>query len=68
MPFRQSQGHPALPDATVGPRPDEGREVPLPEPYDFDASLRFVPFGLYDPTCRRGPGGLWRADRAPPGR
>ncbi len=25
-------------------------------PYDFDESLRFVPFGRYDPTCRRGPG------------
>jgi 3-methyladenine DNA glycosylase/8-oxoguanine DNA glycosylase len=29
--------------------------------------LRFVPFGLFDPTCRRGPGTLWRADRAPTG-
>jgi 3-methyladenine DNA glycosylase/8-oxoguanine DNA glycosylase len=56
-----------MPDASVGPPPDEEREIRLPRPYDFDASLRFVPFGLYDPTCRRGPGVLWRADRAPTG-
>jgi 3-methyladenine DNA glycosylase/8-oxoguanine DNA glycosylase len=67
MTVRQSQGRPALPDAAAGPRPDDAREVPLPRPYDFDASLRFVPFGLFDPTCRRGPGVLWRADRAPTG-
>jgi 3-methyladenine DNA glycosylase/8-oxoguanine DNA glycosylase len=36
-------------------------------PYDFDQSTLFVPFGLYDPTCRRGPGVLWRAGHAPAG-
>ena len=46
-----------------GPAPDQTRVVALPRPYDFDASLRFVPFGLHDPSCRRGPGVLWRAAR-----
>jgi 3-methyladenine DNA glycosylase/8-oxoguanine DNA glycosylase len=36
-------------------------------PYDFDESLRFVPFGPYDPCCRRGPGRLWKAGHAPGG-
>jgi 3-methyladenine DNA glycosylase/8-oxoguanine DNA glycosylase len=45
----------------------ESREIPLPRPYDLDASLRFVPFGLHDPTCRRGPGVLWRAGHTPRG-
>jgi 3-methyladenine DNA glycosylase/8-oxoguanine DNA glycosylase len=36
-------------------------------PYDFDESLRFVPFGRYDPTCRRGPARLWKAARTPDG-
>jgi 3-methyladenine DNA glycosylase/8-oxoguanine DNA glycosylase len=45
----------------------ETREVPLPRPYDLDASLRFVPFGLHDPTCRRGSGVLWRAAHTPRG-
>jgi 3-methyladenine DNA glycosylase/8-oxoguanine DNA glycosylase len=31
--------------------------------YDLDESLRFVPFGLWDPTCRRAPGRLWKAAR-----
>jgi len=47
--------------------PDETRELALPRPYDFDASLRFLPFGLYDPSCRRGPGTLWQATRTPAG-
>ena len=46
-----------------GPAPDQTRVAALPRPYDFDASLRFVPFGLHDPSCRRGPGVLWRAAR-----
>ena len=29
--------------------------------------MRFLPFGLYDPSCRVGPGGLWRAARTPDG-
>jgi 3-methyladenine DNA glycosylase/8-oxoguanine DNA glycosylase len=45
----------------------ESREITLPRPYDLDASLRFVPFGLRDPTCRRGPGVLWRAGHTPRG-
>jgi len=36
-------------------------------PYGFDESLRFVPFGRYDPTCRRGPARLWKAARTPDG-
>jgi 3-methyladenine DNA glycosylase/8-oxoguanine DNA glycosylase len=36
-------------------------------PYDFDESLRFVPFGPYDPCCRRGPGQLWQAAHSPDG-
>jgi 3-methyladenine DNA glycosylase/8-oxoguanine DNA glycosylase len=55
---------PATPD---GPVADERLEVPLPRPYDFDTSLRFVPFGLYDPSCRRGPGTLWQATWTPDG-
>jgi hypothetical protein len=29
--------------------------------------VRFVPFGCYDPTCRRVPGRLWKAARTPEG-
>ena len=47
--------------------PDATRELALPRPYDFDASLRLLPFGLYDPSCRRGPGTLWQATRTPAG-
>jgi hypothetical protein len=47
--------------------PDATRELELPRPYDFDASLRFLPFGLDDPSCRRGPGTLWQATRTPAG-
>jgi 3-methyladenine DNA glycosylase/8-oxoguanine DNA glycosylase len=51
----------------AGPAPDATRVVEVPRPYDFDASLRFVPFGLHDPSCRLGPGVLWRAARTPEG-
>ncbi len=64
---RHEEERPATPGASAGPRPDETREVPLPRPYDFDASLRFVPFGLYDPSCRRWTGALWQAARTPAG-
>jgi 3-methyladenine DNA glycosylase/8-oxoguanine DNA glycosylase len=47
--------------------PDETRRVALPRPYDPDATLRFVPFGLYDPSCRRTPRTLWQATRTPDG-
>jgi 3-methyladenine DNA glycosylase/8-oxoguanine DNA glycosylase len=57
----------AAPVRPEGPGPDERLEVPLPHLYDFDASLRFVPFGLYDPSCRLGPGRLWQATRTPDG-
>lgn len=43
------------------------RSLEVEGPYDFDESLRFVPFGRYDPTCRRGPGRLWKAARTPDG-
>jgi 3-methyladenine DNA glycosylase/8-oxoguanine DNA glycosylase len=64
---RHDEERRAAPDASAGPHPDEVREVRLPRPYDLDASLRFVPFGLYDPSCRRGPGALWQAGRTPAG-
>jgi len=47
--------------------PDAERLLAVEGPYDFDESLRFVPFGRYDPACRRGPGRLWRAGRTPDG-
>jgi len=47
--------------------PDAERWLAVEGPYDFDESLRFVPFGRYDPACRRGPGRLWRAGRTPDG-
>jgi 3-methyladenine DNA glycosylase/8-oxoguanine DNA glycosylase len=50
-----------------GPSPDGERVLGVEGPYDFDESLRFVPFGRYDPTCHRGPGRLWRAGRTPDG-
>ena len=50
-----------------GPPPDGERSLGVEGPYDFDESLRFVPFGRYDPTCRRGPGQLWKAARTPDG-
>jgi 3-methyladenine DNA glycosylase/8-oxoguanine DNA glycosylase len=43
------------------------RSLEVEGPYDFDESVRFVPFGRYDPTCRRGPGQLWKAARTPDG-
>ncbi len=50
-----------------GPAADGERVLAVEGAYDFDESLRFVPFGLYDPTCRRGPGRLWKAARTPDG-
>jgi 3-methyladenine DNA glycosylase/8-oxoguanine DNA glycosylase len=43
------------------------RSFEVEGPYDFDESVRFVPFGRYDPTCRRGPARLWKAARTPHG-
>lgn len=50
-----------------GPAADGERLLAVRGPYDFDESLRFVPFGLYDPTCRRGPGRLRKAGWTPAG-
>ncbi len=50
-----------------GPLPDGERTLSVEGPFDFDESLRFVPFGRYDPTCRRGPARLWKAARTPDG-
>lgn len=47
--------------------PDAERRLDVPSAYDFDETHRFVPFGLYDPTCRRGPGRLWKAGHTPQG-
>jgi 3-methyladenine DNA glycosylase/8-oxoguanine DNA glycosylase len=49
------------------PLPNAERALRVEGPYDFDETLRFVPFGRYDPTCRRGPGRLWKAARTPDG-
>ena len=46
---------------------DAEQAFPVEGPYDFDESTRFVPFGPYDPTCRRGPGVLWKAGFTPEG-
>jgi 3-methyladenine DNA glycosylase/8-oxoguanine DNA glycosylase len=43
------------------------RFLPVEGVYDFDESLRFLPFGLSDPTCRRAPGRLWKAARTAEG-
>ena len=50
-----------------GPLPEGERTLGVERPYDFDESLRFVPFGRYDPTCRRGPAQLWKGARTPDG-
>jgi 3-methyladenine DNA glycosylase/8-oxoguanine DNA glycosylase len=50
-----------------GPPPEGERTLAVEHPYHFDESLRFVPFGPYDPTCRRGPARLWKAARTPDG-
>jgi 3-methyladenine DNA glycosylase/8-oxoguanine DNA glycosylase len=50
-----------------GPAADGERALAVEGAHDFDESLRFVPFGLYDPTCRRGPGRLWKAGLTPDG-
>lgn len=52
---------------SAGLAPDGERHLRVEAPYDLDESLRFVPFGRYDPTCRRGPAQLWRAARTPEG-
>jgi 3-methyladenine DNA glycosylase/8-oxoguanine DNA glycosylase len=51
----------------TGPAPDGERALAVEGPYDFDESLRFLPFGPYDPTCRRGSTQLWKAGRTPHG-
>ncbi len=51
----------------AGPPPDGERSLCVEGPYDFDESLRFVPFGRFDPACRRGPDRLWKAARTPDG-
>jgi 3-methyladenine DNA glycosylase/8-oxoguanine DNA glycosylase len=47
--------------------PGEERLVPVEGPFDFDGTLRFLPFGLWDPTCRWAPGHLWKAALTPDG-
>jgi 3-methyladenine DNA glycosylase/8-oxoguanine DNA glycosylase len=43
------------------------RRIAVDGCYDFDESLRFLPFGPFDPTCRRARGVLWKAARTPEG-
>jgi 3-methyladenine DNA glycosylase/8-oxoguanine DNA glycosylase len=50
-----------------GALPDGQRTLPVAPPYDFDESVRFLPFGPYDPTCRRISKRLWKAGRTPDG-
>jgi 3-methyladenine DNA glycosylase/8-oxoguanine DNA glycosylase len=50
-----------------GPIPDGERALAVEGPFDLDESLRYVPFGRYDPTCRRGAGQMWKAARTPDG-
>lgn len=50
-----------------GPPPDGERSIDVEGPYDFDETVRFLPFGRYDPACRRGPGQVWKAGRTPDG-
>lgn len=64
---RRAPVTPREPGAPEGPGADTWREVRLPSLYDFDASTRFLPFGLHDPTCRRTRSVLWRGGRAPAG-
>ena len=52
---------------SLGPPPDGERALAVEGPFDLDESLRFVPFGRYDPTCRRGAGQMWKAGRTPDG-
>jgi 3-methyladenine DNA glycosylase/8-oxoguanine DNA glycosylase len=51
----------------VGQAPDAERTFAIEAPYDFDETLRFVPFGLYDLACRRSPSFLRKAARTPAG-
>jgi len=43
------------------------RAIARPRGYDFEESLRYVPFGRFDPTCRLGPATLDKAARTPAG-
>lgn len=43
------------------------RRLAVPRGYDFEESLRFLPLGRFDPTCRLGPAALDRAARTPAG-
>jgi 3-methyladenine DNA glycosylase/8-oxoguanine DNA glycosylase len=43
------------------------RRFEAPRFYDLDESLRFLPLGSHDPTCRRGSGVVWKAGRTPLG-
>jgi 3-methyladenine DNA glycosylase/8-oxoguanine DNA glycosylase len=47
--------------------PDAERTVAAPPSYNFDESLRFLALGLFDPTCRSGPGAVAKAGRTPAG-
>jgi 3-methyladenine DNA glycosylase/8-oxoguanine DNA glycosylase len=50
-----------------GAPPDGQRTFTVRPPFDFDESLRFLPFGPHDPTCRRDSRQLWKAGRSPDG-
>lgn len=45
----------------------EERRLVVPRHYDLDESLRFVPMGAFDPSCRRGPGLFRKAGHTPGG-
>lgn len=46
---------------------DATAEWPIPEPYDFAATTRFLRTGPADPTLRREPDGFWRTAHTPDG-
>lgn len=47
--------------------PDASGAWPLPEPYDFLETTRWLRLGVRDPTVRRDVSGLWRTAHTPEG-
>lgn len=47
--------------------PAHERRLATPRVYDLDESLRFLPLGAWDPTCRRAAGVVRKAGRTPEG-
>ena len=47
--------------------PDASDTWPLPEPYDFFETTRWLRLGVRDPTVRRDVDGLWRTSHTADG-